>query len=71
MTQPTQKIRKGKFSAAIFENENGTSVNIQKSYKKKGSEEWVNQNISVFPEEIDNLIGVLQEAKEAVTGAQK
>lgn len=63
MAQPIYKTKNGQFSAAIFENEKGNSIALQKSYTDKEGK-WQNQAITVFPRDIDKVIEVLQEAKK-------
>ena len=58
MSEPTHKIRNGRISAAIFENEKGTSIVLQKSFKK--GNEWKNLNLTVFPHELNALRDVLE-----------
>jgi len=58
MSKPTHKIRNGRISAAIFENENGTSIVLQKSFKK--GKDWKNMNLTVFPNELDAIKEVLE-----------
>ena len=58
MSKPKHSIRKGRISAAIFENEKGTSIVLQKSFKK--DKEWKNMNLTVFPSELDAIKEVLE-----------
>ncbi len=71
MAPPIYKTKNGQFSVAIFENEKGNSVALQKSFTDKEGN-WKNQGLSVFPKDIDRVIGLLEEAKkqcEAPEGA--
>ena len=71
MTQPTKQIRDGAVQAAVFEKEmdgaNGKftskSVALQIGYKK--GDEWQNSKISIISRNLDKVINVLQQAKEA------
>lgn len=62
MAQPIYKTKNGQFSAAIFENEKGKSVALQKSFRQ-GSD-WKNQSITLFEQDIDSAIEVLKEAQK-------
>ena len=59
MSEPKYKIRNGGISAAIFENEKGTSIVLQKSFKQ--DKEWKNMSITVFPKEFGALKEVLED----------
>lgn len=59
MSEPKYKIRNGGISAAIFENEKGTSIVLQKSFKQ--DKEWKNMQITVFPKEFGALKEVLED----------
>ncbi len=58
MSEPKQVIRNGRISAAIFENEKGTSIVLQKGFKQ--GKEWKNMSITVFPQELGALKEVLE-----------
>ena len=69
MAQPIYKAKNGKFSAAIFENQKGKTVALQKSYTDK-DENWQHQSISVFPADIDKLIVVLEDVKQQLSAPE-
>jgi hypothetical protein len=62
--QPIFKDRINRVDIAIWKNEKGYSVQLQKSYKRKDNDEWTRMKISFFPDEIDGAIAVLTKAKE-------
>ena len=62
MAPPIYKTENGQFSAAIFENEKGKTIALQKSYTKE--EKWHHQTINLFARNIDQVIAVLQEVKK-------
>lgn len=64
MTQPIYKQRKGKYSIAIFQDNDKKSIALQKSFKK--NDEWKNQKMTVFPNELSGLIGVLIQAQKVL-----
>lgn len=61
MAQPIKKIQKGSISGAVFENQYGKSVVIQKGYKKKDTDEWVNSNINLFLNELQKVKEICDE----------
>ncbi len=63
MAPPIYKTKNGQFSAAIFENPKGNSIALQKSFTDKDSN-WQQQSITLFPRNVDQVIEVLQKAKE-------
>ena len=58
MSEPKYVKRNGGISAAIFENEKGTSLVLQKSFKQ--GKEWKNRSITIFPKELDAIKEVLE-----------
>jgi len=64
LNQPVFKDRINRTEIAIWKNEKGYSVQLQKSYKRKDSDEWTRMKISFFSDEIDGAIAVLTKAKE-------
>ena len=62
--QPIFKDRINRTEIAIWKNEKGYSISLQKSYKRKDNDEWTRMKISFFPDEIDSVIAVLTKAKE-------
>ena len=70
--QPTKQIRDGAVQASVFEREaqgrNGTflsqSIALQIGYKK--GDEWQNSKITIIKRNLDKVISVLTQAKEAV-----
>jgi len=63
---PEAKFQDGGVQAAVWKNENGYSISLQKSYKDKKTNQWVRMKISFFPPQIEQAIGVLQQAKDFV-----
>ena len=58
--QPIIKRKDGQLSFAVFkfnteDNKVHYSIQVQRSYKKKGSEEWIQENISMFPDDLLKL----------------
>ena len=62
--QPVFKERLNKTDIAIWKNERGYSIALQKSYKKRDSDEWTRMKVSFFPDEIDSAIALMTKAKE-------
>jgi hypothetical protein len=70
LNQPVFKDRFNRTEIAIWKNEKGYSAQLQKSYKRKDSDEWTRMKISFFPDEIDGAIAVLTKAKEFLNGQE-
>ena len=68
--QPIMKLRAGSMSIAVFENKGKgkdgkpyvmKSLNIQRSYKEKDSDEWINKDLSINLDDVPKLGMLLQE----------
>lgn len=64
------KVRAGSMSIAVFENKGKgkdgrpysmKSLNIQRSYKEKDSEEWINKDLSINLDDVPKLRILLDE----------
>lgn len=69
MAQPIVKLRDFGVSTAIFKwNNNGKetySVSLQRSYKKKDSDEYVNETINLYPEDLLKYAHLLERTYDA------
>lgn len=68
MSEPKYKTRNGGISAAIFENEKGTSLVLQKSFKQ--GKIWKNRSLTIFPKELDAIKEVLESAGNQLEAEQ-
>ena len=66
--KPVAKTRLGSFQISKWEKVEGDkktySFSVQKSWKKKDSEEWESQSLTLFPEELSKLSACLCKAYE-------
>ena len=60
---PVRRFRVGNVTAAVWKNDNGYSVTLQKSYKE--DDEWKN-TISLFHGDILNAMKVLERAERFI-----
>lgn len=70
MANKPVKVFKGRSKGveiAIFENPKGMICTLSKSFQVNG--EWRNQKVSYFPNQIDDLIATLIEARDFCEGA--
>jgi hypothetical protein len=62
---PIVKYNNGTIGAAIFKQQgedgkNYYSVCMQRSYKKKGTEEWIRESVNMFPDDMLKAAEVLR-----------
>lgn len=55
MASPKNQWRNGKVSVSEWENEKGNNYSVQKSYKDKDTDKWINKAVTFFPEELYQL----------------
>lgn len=72
MSQPIKKLKDFGVSTAIFEwtNNDGKknyTISLQRSFKKKDSEEYVNETINLFPEDLLKFAKILENTYNELT----
>ena len=60
MNGPIAKAKEGNIEAALWKNDKGHSVSLQKSWKKKEETDWHREKMNLFRSEVENAITVLQ-----------
>lgn len=60
--EPVKKIKDRGLSIAIFKHENNLSFAVQKSWKKKDSDEYDSKTISLFEDDLLRLSELLKRA---------
>ena len=60
--KPDREWREKGLSIAVWGDGESASYQLQKSFKRKGSEEWERQSIRLFHNELENLGGLVMKA---------
>lgn len=69
MTNPVIKLKDFGVSTAVFEwvrdGKKSYSISLQRSYKKKDSDEYVNETINLYPEDLLKYAHLLERTYDA------
>lgn len=64
--EPVIKLKDRGISVGVFEFDKNLSVNLQRSYKKKDSEEWVREEIHCFEDDLLKIANICTQAYNAI-----